>query len=598
MSPEAFDRTVAQLREPILAMFGDWKNSDKIHLMGELPSTIIRNRKELRSQYLLWAPYEWPDRSRHNADDITEDDIPRIVLWMACRADPTRNKIYARWMVRLWTKGKTLSPLLEDFSTLGQVCDEHHARKRVLPLEKREINVFKSEQEVWTLIESVERPVSKRTKARDFEGEFFKNGGAKLVHDDDRIKVVVPLTEEASCFFGRNTRWCTASTASLNYFNDYNRRGELYIILLKETNERWQLQCSTGEFRYHDDTWVQPDHIDRMALDKVFHLKDLIKTYPSLIQFWPDIGARIRKAALKAMPTLAARIPNATEKELEAAIDEQPDLAFKLPDFSRSLALRALALDGHLIRHLTVDQRDDELVLAAMRTFPRAIAMLKDARAHNLDPWVVAETILLNERRFGGSHEEYFVDHTDIFMGHRQGPPNDPIYQLDLIYIIPIEIMTPKMISRLMPKSLSSEDFVKGQCAAYLSPQRLFNLDQNGLYAYGLEDHRRRNRDLRRNLNRVPPEYIHNCLKIFERLLYAAVDLEKKQNEYSRLEDQIIRGDRSDHYWVQEYEYPEYQHTRSQTKSLERFFREAYRIAESVAYEDERRFLPRFELIA
>jgi hypothetical protein len=52
----------------------------------------------------------------------------------------------------------------------------------------------------------------------------------------------------ASCFFGRNTRWCTTSRdKNDNMFNAYAKDGPLFVILDKQSNKRWQFHFDLGQ---------------------------------------------------------------------------------------------------------------------------------------------------------------------------------------------------------------------------------------------------------------------------------------------------------------------------------------------------------------
>jgi len=47
--------------------------------------------------------------------------------------------------------------------------------------------------------------------------------------DSDKLSIITPLSVRASCAFGADTSWCTATTEDNNRFVSYNERGPLYI---------------------------------------------------------------------------------------------------------------------------------------------------------------------------------------------------------------------------------------------------------------------------------------------------------------------------------------------------------------------------------
>ena len=57
--------------------------------------------------------------------------------------------------------------------------------------------------------------------------------GVNKIYDDGRFLVVEPETHESSCFYGKNTKWCTTSEKS-DYFDKYTKQGRLFYFLDKK----------------------------------------------------------------------------------------------------------------------------------------------------------------------------------------------------------------------------------------------------------------------------------------------------------------------------------------------------------------------------
>lgn len=97
--------------------------------------------------------------------------------------------------------------------------------------------------EMADFIDSIDTE-SMRSRAeidREKEEKFFKSGAAKLWLDDETTKIVRVYTWAASCYFGRNTRWCTAADNDSETFRNYVEDSALVICLDKATNSRWQI---------------------------------------------------------------------------------------------------------------------------------------------------------------------------------------------------------------------------------------------------------------------------------------------------------------------------------------------------------------------
>jgi hypothetical protein len=59
-------------------------------------------------------------------------------------------------------------------------------------------------------------------------------GEVAVIHEDENILVIHPESKQASCEFGRGTKWCVSATTSKNWFRKYNQdRTFLYFFILK-----------------------------------------------------------------------------------------------------------------------------------------------------------------------------------------------------------------------------------------------------------------------------------------------------------------------------------------------------------------------------
>lgn len=76
-----------------------------------------------------------------------------------------------------------------------------------------------------------------------------------LVHEDDEKMVVIPLSEKASCFYGKNTQWCTAAEESDNQFEEYFGRLEvtLFYVLFKNGDKYAAATTGPGGYEFFDN---------------------------------------------------------------------------------------------------------------------------------------------------------------------------------------------------------------------------------------------------------------------------------------------------------------------------------------------------------
>ncbi|MBR6105313.1 MAG: hypothetical protein IKP81_09700 [Paludibacteraceae bacterium] len=85
------------------------------------------------------------------------------------------------------------------------------------------------------------------------EVEKAEQKGASLVYSDDDWAVVVPHTFAASCFYGQFTKWCTTCRDDTSYFDDYSKKGPLYICIDRHSSHKYQFYFVKGEYDFRNE---------------------------------------------------------------------------------------------------------------------------------------------------------------------------------------------------------------------------------------------------------------------------------------------------------------------------------------------------------
>lgn len=179
------------------------------------------------------------------------EDFGGKVLAYIMRHDPSRTQGFSQWMVNKYLKGGFR---LEDAPRVMQYLDVFDKAKSRIA--KKDINAYKDTAELYQAVRPfIEDNVAVSGKQeQDLEAQkFAQPNQSQLILDDSEMKIVIPKTREAAIYFGRNTEWCTAATSSTNYFDSYNNRGPLYVILLKAENRRYQWHFESGQFMDEHD---------------------------------------------------------------------------------------------------------------------------------------------------------------------------------------------------------------------------------------------------------------------------------------------------------------------------------------------------------
>ena len=258
-----------------------------------------------------------------------------------------RDKFSDEQLKKVFTLSRQLAPNQKFLTFLGNVVptenfDESLSKaekvvekfiKYQQALETRDINQFKSLEEIITAINNHENKVRRTVKSVD---------GADVVYEDDRFTVVTPQTHKASCYYGAGTKWCTASMNGSSHFDNYNVEGKLFYILDKKakSNDKYYkvalLQKYDGDKTFYDapdksfkDGWIlgTPEYDEiQSAIDKYINTN-----YQREINIFKDKEAakvereRLRKVAERRR--VAQLRADAEERKLNDSwnLENEPD---------------------------------------------------------------------------------------------------------------------------------------------------------------------------------------------------------------------------------------------------------------------------------
>lgn len=234
--------------------------------------------KASREDKLAILREKWEVLSKKYGNLVETSDRNRDLIWkIILNADPTKNKQYLQWII---TKGilkwshKSFYLFKQDLPTLIASLLIYDKLKRTNKLrpEHKDINRIKDDDELFDIVNQYQEAAG-RTKEQD--ESFFKNKAAKKLYESSTIEVVIPYTKEASCYFGVNTKWCTARNDKHNAFDTYNREGPLYIVTHKTTGKKYQLWFDTSGDEYHQFMDHKDNEID---------WADLIEKQPKFVE--------------------------------------------------------------------------------------------------------------------------------------------------------------------------------------------------------------------------------------------------------------------------------------------------------------------------
>jgi hypothetical protein len=235
--------------------------------------------------------------SKDNASEIldkSKSKIVRTLLMLIEFRDPTRNKQFVPWLVRMFINSGGNLPL-EDMNRNAYLTLFLNAKNQnLVPVDFRDINKFKTYKEFEDFMDATVIPELDRKSQEEMQ-ELVK-GKAKEVWNDDQVRVIIPQDQDAACYYGQSTRWCTASTRGNNLFTRYNATGPLYILIPKNPNypgEKYQLHFIWDQFMNEKDEPVDLTDIVNRFFRTGGAASAAIPPLQKYIEFAP--GAKLEK---------------------------------------------------------------------------------------------------------------------------------------------------------------------------------------------------------------------------------------------------------------------------------------------------------------
>ena len=230
------------------------------------PLNMYENDYTMGALDLMDTPRINPIDNSHNVENITLEDYnehkDEIVDWLLNQFemfDPTPNKQYTQQIVK-WFLSDNLAafPSIEDgISTLKQSLYSFAKMKARLPEDLRDIAQYTS---VKNFMASVQH-------YRDVYGkpDDLPKGDSQTIYEKDGVVARWAKDQEAACYLGQGTQWCTAATQSNNMFKTYNDRGALIVIQLAEPI-RFYREPEHENYDPSQEDWV--DVVDQIRIER------------------------------------------------------------------------------------------------------------------------------------------------------------------------------------------------------------------------------------------------------------------------------------------------------------------------------------------
>ncbi len=197
---------------------------------------------------------------------LTLDDLMQMSA-----SDPTGRMRYMRWMVDIFRRTER-SIFLEDLYKIQESLEIYEKVKHTLDIEHRNILEFNNYNDLWDLVKKYKAEPEVLLSKRQKRGDSAVTGEYDILLENDRYSVIVPITHRAACYWGSNTRWCTAHDKYSGNFETYAHRGPLVIVYHHDISEKKNIQ-------FHIETMQFMD-----VEDRPINVNEFFKTYPDVLE--------------------------------------------------------------------------------------------------------------------------------------------------------------------------------------------------------------------------------------------------------------------------------------------------------------------------
>lgn len=321
---------------------------------------------------------------------VRANAIAHAIIMLVWTADPNPKKAYTTWMLTRFAAAKHTDHQLklEDLERTRGYLELFDQVKARLPQELRDINRFKNTNDLFDAIKDYRQDAGGEIVNQSQEQQML--GEAEVIYDSPQWRILIPKTQQASCYFGRGTEWCTAwvPPKTNNMFDRYNNQGPMYIVTEKSTGTRWQFHPPSAQ--YMDES------------DRAINIAQWLRDHPEVDQFFN------KYFDVKPLEALAPFDEKRNYYLSRTGDPEKPDGytmwvaddGFQPGGLVRTKAMFEIAADGDkLVRGCNCDNGlgDDKR--------PGFIQMLDKLGFHGDCRWMRDNDVIWEDGRYNGFHD-------------------------------------------------------------------------------------------------------------------------------------------------------------------------------------------------
>lgn len=278
--------------------------------------------------------------------------------------DPTGGKLVQWMMLRFLARDFTLEELPRVGAALTGFVD-HIVKSQQKGLGG--IQQYRTLNDLETAVEIASNPPPSVKQQR----KVAKLEGAEKVFESPEVTILRINTEEASCLYGKGTKWCVSGTND-NMFDGFTRWGPLYLLLTRD-KRKFMIHVERNQSQDEQNQYVSP--------------KELGQRYPTLMPWFRHLGEKAHNGEVWYLRHVAVGDAELLPEKIRTNLLRDPS---RIID---SLLISKQNYDGEGVRSLMLT---DPSAAAAY-----AVRVLKRR-------WTEAEPIIATDPSSAIGYAEYF----------------------------------------------------------------------------------------------------------------------------------------------------------------------------------------------
>ena len=315
--------------------------------------------------------------------------------------DPSGNQKYLMWAAKMLHESgedaERASPsyrghvpeyfdgLVAAFNPVMKSMEIFHKLQGTKFLKKRDINEFKNLSDGYDELKRANDKYEESLRLKQRQEKIGQQAReeSKVIADTDQYKIIRPLSTEASCYYGRGTKWCISATQSQNYFDSYTEQGQKFFFVflnnLKNDNLHKKIALVFDEAGDYSEAFDARDNdLDHEEVE--FGLRQNLinqKKYPNAWNYWrdfilepmPDMEKRpVDPDFIKAVQELGIEFDPNYEQEVRHDEHGSPYVTDSMYEYTRraigEVKTKASSLFNKMINEISfsIEDEEDELI--------------------------------------------------------------------------------------------------------------------------------------------------------------------------------------------------------------------------------------------